>query len=229
MTSLALLGSTGPRTRNATVISNRKKIHVEERCNPSAAGRAPAVIFLHGSGGPESVNLPYRDEEEDLVKLGYCSYAPHYLDATGGSAENPPDHYSAWVRVVEDTVKYITTSTGTTRNRIALVGYSLGASVALAAGATDPHFAAIVEFSGSLPDDYIRALESFPPLLIIHGRDDSFVPVENAIQLTKLCELRHFSCTEELHIGEGHFFTNAAIIRSNQKVKQFLKARLPIS
>jgi predicted esterase len=226
MPSLALFGSIGARTHHTSFISNKKKIHLEERCRVSPAAKPAAIIFLHGSGGPDSANLPYRDEEQDLVKQGYCVYIPHYLDATGGRAENPRDHYSTWIQVVDDTAKYITGRMGITRNRIALVGYSLGASVALAAGATDQRFAALAEFSGSLPDAYLPILQSLPPLLIIHGRDDSVISVENAFQLAKLCNLKHLVCSEQLYSGEGHTFTIAAIMRAKQEVEQFLQDHL---
>jgi predicted esterase len=62
---------------------------------------------------------------------------PHYLDSTGGISDNPQKQYPIWVKVVEDTASLIYSHTGTTNNRIALVGYSLGASVALAVGAKD--------------------------------------------------------------------------------------------
>lgn len=195
-------------------MSGKKTIHLEERCPSPAAAKSAAVIFLHGSGGPDSVNLPYRKEEDALQKLGYCVFILHYLEATPG--------YPAWVQAVEDAATYITASAGIRKERIALVGYSLGASVALAASAKSPVFGAIVEFSGSLPDEYLPGLQSFPPLLIIHGRNDSIVPLYNAIQLAKLCVPRHLTCQQDLLAGEGHIFTKGARAKSGRELEQFL-------
>jgi pimeloyl-ACP methyl ester carboxylesterase len=135
ISSLPLCGSR-VRSQNTIFRSNGKNIRLEVHCGSSTPALPAAVIFLHGLGG-ESANLPHTDEEKDLAKRGYCVYMPHYLDSTGGISDNPQKQYPIWVKVVEDTASLIYSHTGTTNNRIALVGYSLGASVALAVGAKD--------------------------------------------------------------------------------------------
>lgn len=222
-TSLALDGRASRiRSYKAVIVSTGTTIRLEEFCRVSELSR-PAVIFLHGSGGPESKNLPYRDVMQDLTEQGYCVYVPYYLDSTGGSGNNPPKHYSIWVQVVEDTVKYIAAKIMTPPERTALVGYSLGASVALATAAKDPRFAAVVEFSGSLPDEYFRLMRTLPPLQIIHRLDDQSVPAWNATQLARLCKMRELVCDVRLYPREGHFFSNAAMIRAKRGVEGFLK------
>ena len=223
-----LSGSSHTHSLKAVFISNGKKIHLEERCGTLTSAKPAAVIFLHGSGGPESSNLPYVDEEDDLAKQGICVFIPHYLDSTGGLADNPQEQYSIWVQVVEDTATYIYNNREIAKDRIALVGYSLGASVALGAAAKNPSFAAIVEFSGSLPDQYVASLKTLPPLFIIHGRDDPFIPIINAIQLAELCNIKKLTCRSQLYMGEGHFLSLAAIIRSKREVEQFLHDYLPV-
>jgi dienelactone hydrolase len=69
-------------------MSGGKKIQLEEFCRSPSPAMPAAVIFLHGSGGPDSANLPYVVEEQDLAKQGYCIYVPHFLDSTGGRADN---------------------------------------------------------------------------------------------------------------------------------------------
>jgi len=215
------------RREQVVLISDGKKIHMEARCGTTSSNPA-AIIFLHGSGGPSSGNLPYADEESDFVSRGFCIFLPHYLDATGGVADSPAKEYPTWVQVIEDTAKYISDNHGIPRNRIALVGYSLGASVALGAAANNPTFAAVVEFSGSLPDRYVSSMTTLPPLLIVHGREDSFIPVVNALQLAELCKMKAGTCDVELYPGEGHFFSMGTIIRAKKAVEVFLMAHVPV-
>ena len=79
-------------------------------------------------------------------------------------------------------------------DRIALVGYSLGGSVALAAAAKNPGFAAVVEFAGSLPP-----------------------------QLSRLCTLRDLVCDVQLYPKEGHTLSNGARIKATRELESFLK------
>ncbi len=219
------ISGTRPQKRNFFIVSSGKHLNVEERCGAATSPTA-AAIFLHGSGGPESEHLPYLDEVQDLAKQGYCVYILHYLDATGGSPDSPQTHYSIWVQAVADTSDYITKNKNIPVGKIALVGYSLGASIALASAASNPHFGAVVEFSGSLPDEYLPRFKASPPLLIIHGQDDPVVPVINAQQLATLCALRKQVCSIKLLPREGHVFSIGAIVATKHKVEAFLNEHI---
>jgi dienelactone hydrolase len=222
-----LLSSAHIQKRNFFIVSSGKHLKLEERCGAPTAPAA-AAIFLHGSGGPQSENLPYLDEVQDLAKQGYCVYILHYLDATGGSPDSPEKHYSIWVQAVADTSNYIADNKKIPIGRIALVGYSLGASIALASAAKNPHFGAVVEFSGSLPDEYVPLFKASPPLLIIHGQDDASIPVINAQQVASLCASRKQVCGIELFPKEGHAFSIGAIITSKHKVEAFLNEHIQL-
>lgn len=206
------------RDPRVALMSGGAKIQVEEYCD-GLASSARVVIFLHGSGGPQSENLPYRDELRRLRSEGYCVFVPHYLGATRGSAADPPRHYRTWARVVTDTLSY------TKNARAVLVGYSLGASVALAAAAADSRVQGVVEFSGSLPDEYVPTAK-LPPLLIFHGESDATVPAWNARQLVELCRQRQFNCEAHIWPGEGHVFSAAAVQRAEGLMGEFLLAHL---
>jgi fermentation-respiration switch protein FrsA (DUF1100 family) len=53
---------------------------------------------------------------------------------------------------------------------------------------------AIAEWSGLLPNQFFSQVQSLPPLLILHGEQDKQVPIVNARQLVRLCELKDFTC-----------------------------------
>ena len=113
------------------------------------------------------------------------------------------------------------------RNRkIALVGQDLGASVALVAGSHKPAVDAIAEWSGLLPNEFFSQVQSLPPLLIFHGEQDKQVPVVNARQLVRLCELKDFTCEAGIYPGEGHVFSAPAMDSANQRALAFFRTYL---
>jgi carboxymethylenebutenolidase len=94
--------------------------------------------------------------------------------------------------------------------RIGLVGFSLGAYLALAA-ATDKEspVAAVVEFFGGLPPNVRRDVKKMPPILIIHGDEDQTVPVAEAHQLRDLLQARKTTLEVQIYPGVGHVFTGS--------------------
>jgi dienelactone hydrolase len=200
-----------------------KKIAIEVYSPKEPAG-APAVLILSGAGGWRSRNFQYADEAGMLAGRGYRVYLPDYLAATNHSSARPDDHYPIWVRAIEDALGYIREQTG----RVALIGYSLGGSVALAVATQNPTLAGVICWSGSLPDRYFHQLSRMPHVLWIHGADDRLIPVSDAQQFQKLCAMRRLSCEMKLFPRETHVFSPAAIAAANQSIETFLEDALPI-
>ena len=184
----------------ASFKSGGKVIHCDEYRvqNPT---KAPAVIVLHGSGGLSSHNFPFAELAKRLSLQGFLILIPHYLDATDGSPANAEIHYEKWIKVTEDSLHYLRARSDVDKTRIAILGFSLGASIALAAASQGLPVAAMVECSGSLPDDYFHRFRAMPPLLILHNAADPVMPASNAEQLARLCKMRQLSC--QVHIGAG--------------------------
>jgi carboxymethylenebutenolidase len=105
--------------------------------------------------------------------------------------------------------------------KIYLAGYSLGASVALAAGSQTLPVAAIAEWYGSLPDTFFRNLKGMPPLLILHGERDANVPVINARQLIRLCGMAHFTCESHIYPDQMHGFDEKATADADARTLAF--------
>ena len=99
------------------------------------------------------------------------------------------------------------------------MGFSLGASVALAAGSQRVPVDAIADWYGSLPDSFFEQRKGMPPLLILHGQQDSTIPIVNAQQLARLCEMEHYG-------GEGHGFSDASLKDADQRTLEFLARKL---
>lgn len=203
-------------------LSGRKSIDVDKFVSHSASSRLPsAVVVLSGAGGLKSRNWPYRSEAMELAERGYEVYLLHYTDATNGVVSNPDLKYSIWVRVVNDAVTSITSAAWT---RVILVGYSLGASVALAEASQDTRVTGVVSWSGSMPDEYATRTTTLPPLLILHGENDTVIPVSDAEQLTRLCRRLGTRCEFRPFSGESHSFSPSAISTANEIMWRFLES-----
>jgi dienelactone hydrolase len=117
-------------------------------------------------------------------------------------------NYAAWTAAVEDLLAYLRQTNPD--EKVYLVGYSLGASMALAVGSQGVPVSAIAEWFGWLPDTFFHNLKAMPPLLILHGQRDPITPVGNAEQLIRLCGLEHFACDSHIYADQGHGFLGEA-------------------
>jgi predicted esterase len=181
------------------------------------------IIFLHGSG---SSDLAFgRLQARFFAEHGFRVLLPEYLTATP-SAEPTVANYKRWAQVVEDIVADLRSRPLPQTRKIALAGQALGASVALIAGSRKTEVEAIAEWSGLLPNEFFSQVQSMPPLLILHGEQDKQVPIVNARQLVRLCELRDFTCEEGIYPDEAHVLSTRAVDSANQRALVFFQAHL---
>lgn len=195
---LSLISET-PQTAQFT--SGTRKVSYEI-FGPKSTG--PLIIMLHGVGGP---NLPlYRSLADNLgTNHNYTVLFLHYFDATD-TYRASPQNYAAWEKAVSDLVDECKRNQQWSSRKIAILGFSLGASVALAAASQMPPVSAVAEWYGSLPDDFFYQLKGMPPLLILHGQHDDNIPVSNAQQLIQLCQMKNFSCESHIYPNQAHGF-----------------------
>jgi carboxymethylenebutenolidase len=183
-----------------------------ERFAPAAPGRCPAVLFVHGADGLKSSGEFYRTEASELAKRGYAVFLVHYFDRTGHSEVSPKkikkEDFQAWRETVREAVRYAAGRRGVDKKRIGLVGFSLGAYLALAVAA-EPGcpVAAVAEFFGGLPKELHAEVKKLPPVLIVHGDKDEVVPVEEARKLRDLLTARRLTLEVRIYKGVGHVFT----------------------
>ncbi|MGA8090010.1 MAG: dienelactone hydrolase family protein [Terracidiphilus sp.] len=163
----------------------------------------PIIIMLHGVGGPQ-VPL-YRGLAQYLAEKNYIVLFLHYFDATDTYRGSDPN-YLAWEKAVGDLVDECHENPTLAKRRIVLLGFSLGASVALAAGSQAIPVDAVAEWYGSLPDEFFYKLKGMPPLLILHGQHDDNIPVANAHQILQLCGMKNFTCESHIYQDQGHGF-----------------------
>lgn len=183
----------------------------------------PVLILLHGVSGP-GLAL-YREQAEFFAGHGYAVLLLHYFDATGSNT--PSDkNYATWEIAVSDLIFELRKNPAWTTRKVGIVGFSLGASVALAAGSQNVDVNAIAEWYGSLPDAFFERRKGMPPLLILHGQRDPTIPIINAQQLARLCELEHYRCESHFYPSEGHGFTGTALKDADKRTLDFLAREL---
>jgi len=188
-----------------------------------AQSSGPIIIMLHGVGGPQ-VQL-YRGLAEYLVTRNYTVLFLHYFDASE-TYRGSPENYRLWETAVIDLIDECRKNPKWADRKIALLGFSLGASVALAAGSQMPPVSAVAEWYGSLPDEFFYQLKGMPPLLILHGRHDDNIPVSDAEQLIQLCAMKRFPCESHIYLDQGHGFLPPAYDDAVKRTLSFFAEKL---
>lgn len=102
------------------------QVGYDEFGDPRSSG---CLILLYGSNGTA---LPlYREQAALFGTRGFHVRMPHYFDAMRSAAPST-DNYQKWATVTKDFVAEC--RSGAATRKVFLIGYSLGASVALTAG-----------------------------------------------------------------------------------------------
>lgn len=217
---ICVLDAPAASVQSARYTSGRRQITYEVF---GASETGPLLILLHGASGP-GVPL-YREQASFFAAHGYTVLFLHYLDATESSS--PSDkNYAVWEKAVIDLIAEVHNNPAWASRKIGLMGLSLGASVVLAAGSQNALVEAVVDWYGSLPDAYFEARKGMPPLLILHGQRDPIIPIVNAQQLVRLCEMEHYTCESHFYVGEGHGFSGASLKDADQRTLNFLGSKL---
>jgi carboxymethylenebutenolidase len=180
---------------------------------------ANCLVVLHGVSG---LSMPfYKDQAAYFGEHDFHVFFPHYFDATHSPAATT-DHYRVWEQVVEDLVAQCHQVSSV--KKVFLVGYSLGASVALAAGSQGVSVNGIAEWYGSLPDEFFYQMKGMPPLLILHGERDANIPIDNGQQLVKLCDMKQLHCDHHFYPDQGHGFSGKSVEDADQRTLAFFAA-----
>lgn len=190
-------------------------------CEPAGEeADLPAVLVLHGCGGPSpgleaevgrglatrglvTLSVAYfgQTTAPDRVAGNWCATPSVPADALLAAA-------TAWLRHLADGVALLQSQPRVGRDRIGAVGWSLGGTVALGAAAVDPRIRAVVLYAGGFPDLLRSRVGHLPPVLILHGDADREIDVGQAYALRDA--LQQAGRPHELHVyaGGSHRFWN---------------------
>jgi len=189
------------------------QIKYEDFGDPTAE---KCVILLHGASG---LAVPlYKDQAVFFAAHKFHVLLPHYFDATRSQSPTT-ENYQAWANVAAELAAECRKQAST--REVFFIGYSLGASVALAAGSQGAPVDGIADWYGSLPDDFFNTMKAMPPLLILHGEHDANIPIVNAQQLVQLCEMKGLHCDHHFYADQAHGFTGKALDDADQRTIAF--------
>jgi carboxymethylenebutenolidase len=160
----------------------------EHHCVPAGAGPFPAVIMLHGAGARDAGSEDFEDYCSKLADHGYYTEFIEYYSQTSpasvGNIAGMMRDFPTWTDEIRSGVAALKQNPAVNPQKIGLMGFSLGAYLSLAYGATHPNdIAAIVDYYGGLTQALYPRASTMPPVLIIHGEIDRIVPVSQAIDL----------------------------------------------
>jgi carboxymethylenebutenolidase len=202
-----------------------KQIQLEHyactRARPS-----PAILLIHGSGGPLRGLDPFAQQ---AAGMGVHVFVPHYFERTGHNWVSPnviQNHFVEWLETLRDGVSYIAEQPGVDPERIALLGFSLGGFLSLALAAQEPRIAAVAELFGGLPEHFVQAAAKLPPVLILHGARDTTVPVAEAEKLEALLKQHNVPHEMKIYSDQGHHFTGLAQLDAMRRVVMFFRRYL---
>ncbi len=153
---------------------------------PPANGQAPAglVVCLHGFSGSAQQMAPFApmlNLPEFQLLFPDAPYSNSYGGRMWYNLRNQDyQGLTASRQQLTDWLKSLESSTGVPLSRTILAGFSQGGAMTLDVGLSLP-LAGLVCISGYLhSNSQPTARKSFPPVLIVHGRQDQMVPLSSA-------------------------------------------------
>jgi len=209
----------------ATFISDGKPIRLDHY-PPNHAGSSPAVILIHGSGGPLHGLDPFAGQ---AAMFGVHVFVLHYFERTGHNWVAPSQielHFVAWLETVKDAVSFVAGHPGIDASRIGLLGFSLGAFLSLALATQDSRIAAVAELFGGLPEQFTKDAGNLPPILILHGAQDTTVPIDHAHGLERILQQHKIPYEIKIYPDQGHVFRGLAQLDAMRRVAQFFRTYL---
>lgn len=206
--------------------SGGKSIRLDAYLPDNASSPLPAVIALYGAGGNVSGMERYAGV---LAAQGFAVYLLHYFDRTGTEFADKQiifRNFPLWMKTLWDAISFVEKQPQVDGQRIALLGFSLGAYLSLATSAIDPRVKIVVEFFGGMPKEMKLFMRGLCPVLILHGEDDATVPVEEAYNLQKLLEKKDIPYEIKIYPKVGHGFETETWKDAGQRSLQFLQKHL---
>ena len=178
---------------------------------PASTKTYPGVVLLHGNG---AFRPPFGDQIHDfaetLAKLGYVTAVPGYylndnpppIPPLQNMDKDPGPH----VQKLADAIAELSKRKDVDPNRLGLIGYSLGAAVAMRYIAKNPGKASVfADFFGPINSTIEAGAGTFPPTIISHTDNDELVFPSNSEKLNKLLIAGKIQSDLKTYPSEGQF------------------------
>ncbi len=199
---------------------------------PTAAGRRPPILVLHGAGGMLFDGPEMSRVAQELARAGYEVYQVHYFNRTHTWFARQAvllKLFPTWLGTVQDAVKWVQ-ARRPDAPKVGMFGYSLGAFASIETARRDASIGAVVEEAGGFwhghPEGATR--QPLPPMLVIHGTDDQRVSYEKYTRpLLAYLEEHNDPFTKRFFPGEGHQFSASAQAKVRAETVSFFEQHLP--
>jgi carboxymethylenebutenolidase len=205
---------------------------------PDGLGPYPAVLVLHTSGGLKTEDLEFAKR---LAKEGYVALVPEFLEVYG---IRPQTRKAAFTTYAQSIYSDFVASLNQLRSiekvdskKIGAIGFSNGGYFALWLAATNQVQAGISYYGAINGAGTDMSLSRFrqvftntsAPVLILHGTNDSTVPISNAIELDSILaaaqsphEFNQYPGAEHRFDRDGGASNEAAAVDAWQHTQSFL-------
>lgn len=182
--------------------SGRDKVNAEI-FKPASGSNWPIVILLHGSH-PKRTDAYYDVMGIDLAMHGYYCVFPHYFERNkkGRGTRNE------WMKTISDCIDFAQKQENVNKEKIGVIGYSLGAFLILGHAPKEKRISCVVAFYGGLSPCYNEiASEHMPPTLLLHGTKDKIVPARRSLEAFKTLREYGKPVNVVIYPNVGHGFT----------------------
>jgi carboxymethylenebutenolidase len=161
---------------------------------PMEAGRYPALVMLHGRGGPSD---SYRDVGVRFAEEGIVALAVNYM--TNGDPPNPEV-----LPTIGGALEFLKARPEVASDKIALGGYCRGGGLTYMGLAQYNGFSLGVIWHGAIPPE---AQSVNVPIIILHGASDPAVPIDRVYELMKQLNEQSKTFHLKVYAGTEHAFT----------------------
>jgi len=200
-----------------------------------SAGRA--VVVLHGCGGFDTFDhrlvatLPL----DGISTFDVDFYAPTPPPGTkgfcggagrGSSRDNRFSLFTRWLTVVDDSAAALARLPGVSAQHVGVVGWSLGAGLALDAAQSSRRFHAVAGFSTGLYGPPRPGLSSLPPTLLLSGGAHDAVPLSSTLALYRAVRSAGVEVALFVYPNGTHRWPRAQGTAGIARAAQFLRATL---
>lgn len=187
----------------------------------------PTVLLLHGAAGMLGDGGLMRRAARACATGGLRAAVPHYFNVSRtlfATPANVREHGRAWLAAIDGIARHFARISG---DGIGILGHAMGGSLAISAGFDLPEVVAVAVLNAGLAECQLDVEpEHAPPLLILHGADDTRVPPARAEAMERLARQAHGFVDMVMYPGEGHSFGARTEGDALRRARDFFQVRL---
>jgi dipeptidyl aminopeptidase/acylaminoacyl peptidase len=190
---------------------------------PAQPGPHPVVLLLYGRGGLSFYGPGFVQRSQKLTDAGFAVLTPHYFDASASpdSPEVTDVRFETWRKALDDALAFAAELPDIDPKRIAVVGVSLGGFLAAVQAVQDERVAALVSESAGVSTWFPQHPMRMAPLLIVHSREDTIVPLSDAEHLAEIARSFHVEPEFALYDGRKHLLTGDSARSAEDRIVDF--------